>query len=489
MFFFNGLLQIKKKRTVPKPEIVGYEQSIQHTKLSKYPGYIFSVGDLDIDTKKPWYIGAIVSQGNIRFKGQIQQTCNNSDLGKIIATKDIKVELENIQLEQLVIQAENAFFELVEDMVIQGVILPVQLENGHLSNFVDLVKFSEYIGITIPQSTFRLQGDNRIGPGRLITLNPKIPIVEDVLILPTEETGFINNIKTDFFVSSLQNSVLNQLVRLILTPLKGRDVLLRIDLIDELRKKGSSIANSFKNSQEIVLEDGNPALIFQKLENEEAELEIDGEKVLVPLCNPYLIVDSVSRLMASIQVNKALSIDTLGNIKYGTGKVNIESEDLILHAHNQVEIASEFIYTRTRKTGINQASIHVPGTLQLSGDNGVTMKGVDLMANKIQIKSSNGNIHDFEMPLDIEMNYDIPYNNWYTITGNQRTHTSTNRGNSVELIAPNGTIEQHGTTSFVGPGGVKIEGNYRFIPACHIIMKEDIINMVNQWQLILNKVE
>ena len=172
--------------------------------------------------------------------------------------------------------------------------------------------------------------------------------------MPTKQKGFINKVDSKIFISSLQNGVLNQLVRLILTPLQGRDVLLRIDLINELRKEGSSLTSSFKNSQEIVLKDCKPAIIFEKLEVQEVELEIDGEKVRAPLCNPYLIVNSVSRIMAVIHVAEKLSFETLGNITCKPGNIEIESNDLSLHAHKQVEIASRYVYSGFNTTGIDK---------------------------------------------------------------------------------------------------------------------------------------
>lgn len=93
------------------------------------------------------------------------------------------------------------------------------------------------------------------------------------------------------------------------------------------------------------------------------------------------------------------------------------------------------------------------------------MKSVDLMANKIKIKISKGNIYDFEMIIDMKMNYDRPYHDWYTITSQQSTFTSLLKTNYAELIPPIGLVDQHGTTMVVGTEGVKIQGNYRYSPA------------------------
>ena len=84
--------------------------------------------------------------------------------------------MKKIKQEQLMIETRNASFKLVENLVFQGIVKPIELPNGYITALidwtVDLTRFSEYFGFTIPQNAFRFQGDTRFGPGRLMSLIP-----------------------------------------------------------------------------------------------------------------------------------------------------------------------------------------------------------------------------------------------------------------------------------------------------------------------------
>lgn len=59
-------------------------------------------------------------------------------------------------------------------------------------------------------------------------------------------------------------------------------------------------------------------------------MEIDGEVVKVPLCNPYLIIDSFKRLVSKIRAEQMLHIQTDGNIHVESSYNNFECQDLTL---------------------------------------------------------------------------------------------------------------------------------------------------------------
>jgi hypothetical protein len=64
---------------------------------------------------------------------------------------------------------------------------------------------------------------------------------------PTAGSGFMGDIPTSrFFMPTVQDRILNQLITMTLAPLHGRDMLLTIDLAGQLRRSG---ANSWGDLQ------------------------------------------------------------------------------------------------------------------------------------------------------------------------------------------------------------------------------------------------
>ena len=311
--------------------LAGYQTNMNYARASKFRGYIFSEGDIDIKLNKPSYFGTIVSGNNITFQGKSQMSCDNTDLGKIIAGGNLSLELENVCLKELDIQAQNVLIKFIGQLTIDGVINPYADETGHCYITIDLVKLSKYLGLTVDLKS--IQEEQSKLPIPYSTLAKNVPLNTndnedfEYTVYNTIDAGFIGNKACSNFMSVIKESVLNQLVRLTLTPLLGRDVLLHIDIINELKRKGSNLVS---HSQSIVLKDGVPALLFKQIENQEVEMEIDGEIVQVPLCNPYLIIDSFHRLVSKIRAEQMLHIKTDGDINVKSSDHNFECNSLTL---------------------------------------------------------------------------------------------------------------------------------------------------------------
>lgn len=447
--------------------IVGYKPKTSYSFGSRYPGYIFSAGDLKIDAaNKPSYFsssyfGTIVSGGNIFFKGHKQETLNSYDIGKLIARGNVNLELRKAALDQLAIQAQNIFMNLIKDLTIRGIISPILLPTGQVVQLIDLQKFGTQLGFLTDNVIFRQRGEARKTVTTLLPMGLSSPTEPSVSIYNTHSSGFMGAVpESSFFASSVHDSIINQLLLLTLTPIYGRDILLRIDLTERLVKTGAKIADSVRNSREIVLPGGNPAILFDKSLNPDIEMEVDGQKMMLPLYNPYLLTDTLSRVINKIQAEKLIAIKTLGNIKLAPGKMNLESEDLSLKAQKQIEIAAEFQYSPYGRVGVDPVVIEQRGKFEAEGKEGIHSRGARITAKSIRLHSSEGDIIDSAMPLDMDYKF-----SWGRVTGEQKTITSVFTGNGIEFSAPNGIVEQHGTDLLAGAQGVMFEGKYDWQPA------------------------
>ncbi|KAH0790225.1 hypothetical protein GPJ56_005798 [Histomonas meleagridis] len=440
--------------------ITGYQSQVQYSTESKYPGYIFSYGDLKICMKSDTYLGTIVSNENIYIQGVLQKSINHADRGLLIAKGNVNIELRKAALEQLAIQSENIYIKLIEEMIIKGIIEPVLMPSGQVIQLINLRKLGNQIGFLIDEKTFSEQGMRFTSPTGLVPISSK-QYNEGFSIYKTSESGFISyKPETKYFIPTLQSGILSHLTTLILTPLEGRNILLTIDLTGKLKKQGSKISNLFRGMKNIVLPDGNPAILFDKSSNPDVEIEAEGEKMLVPLFDPYLICNTISKLKNIIKAQQLISIHNLENIHLAPGKINLESIDFTLESEKEIRIASEFTYSDSHyKTGVDPVDIEVPGTFIASGKKGVTLEGANIKAKNIQITSSNGNIIDLEMELDPTLTFGKQ--NWVR---EQKTITSSLKAkDNIQLNAPKGIIDQHGTNLEAGNGGITFEAQKHII--------------------------
>jgi hypothetical protein len=452
--------------------ITNYQAKTQHTSIAQYPGYIFSNGDLELQMDSDAYLGTIVSGGDIYIKGTKQENINFADRGLLIARGNVTAELEKAALAQLAIQAQNIFINLTQELLIRDIVQPLLMPDGSVSQLINLQKLGRQFGMLTDGSTFAEQGFSFPSPTGLVPTN--ISSFGGFSVHQTAEAGFLGpKPSTKFFMSELQDSILNQLITLTLTPIYGRDILLKIDLAGQLRKTGAVLGEAFRGSQEIVLRGGDPAILFDKSTNLDVEVEVEGEKALIPLYNPYLLTDAVSRFLNKIQAEKLLHVQSLENIHLEPGQINLESEHLTLESKKQIQIAAEFVYNETgNRIGVNPVSLTRPGTITLSGDKGVETKGAQLSAKKLQVRSSEGNVVDMNMPLDPVYTFLAPRTGLFfktpkTVLMRQEAVTSSFHGeDGITFSAPKGTIWQSGTELAAGEDGIVFDSkSYLWQPA------------------------
>jgi adhesin HecA-like repeat protein len=449
-------------------KVVGYHSKQYSESVSKYPGYIFPGGNLDIQMDSETYLGTIVSGGDIKIKGAKQESINVEDRGLLIARGDIKAELQKAALSQLALQAQNIYMNLVDDLVIRGIVQPILMPDGSVSQLINLQQFGKQLGFLTDGLTFAEQGASFPSPTGLIPLSLSSSSSSgsssfsgsgstfDFSVHPTAEAGFLGSKPSaKFFMPTVQDSILNQLITLTLTPIYGRNILLNIDLIGQLMRRGSAVAETFRGMQSLTLPEGDPAILFEKSSNPDIEVEIDGEKIMVPLYDSFLLTDLVSRLLNKIQAEKLLSFQSLGNIRLEPGQINLESPILIMEAQKQMQVASEFQYSDDgRRVGVNPIVLPVSETLIMSGKTGVETRGFFPSAKTIEVSSSDGSIVDAEMRLDPV----YTFHGGGKVSMQQQTATSAFRASySMSFSAPCGSIDQHGTDLIAGPGGITFD--------------------------------
>ena len=228
-----------------------------------------------------------------------------------------------------------------------------------------------------------------------------------------------------------------------------------------LVRKGSNIVRGFQGQQSLVLRGGDPAILFEKSSNPDVEIEVDGENMLVPLYNPYLLTDTISRLVNKIQAEQAIRLQSAGNIHIGPGKIDsFEGESLTLQAQEQIKIAAEFTYSgKGTQPELEKVRIPFDGNLNLSAGKGISTKGVDISAKTITMSTSEGDIRDDAVSLfpiySALSNRDMSMHR-ETVT------SSFSASDSMHLSAPKGKIEHEGTDLTSGEGGIVIESEKYF---------------------------
>lgn len=96
-------------------------------------------------------------------------------------------------------------------------------------------------------------------------------------------------------------------------------------------------------------------------------MEIEGEKVKVPLCNPYLVLNSVTRIISMMKAEKQITLHSMNDIEILTGKTGLETQDLNIEAEDKVVITSQYKYSGYKKVGVDITDLRVPNNLTISG--------------------------------------------------------------------------------------------------------------------------
>ncbi|ORX43506.1 hypothetical protein BCR36DRAFT_415521 [Piromyces finnis] len=452
-----------ENRTRNENLVVGYKPLDTYSTSSEYPGYIFSKGDININVDSdPSYIGTIVSGENINFKGNLQKIANYKDRGLMIAKGDVNMEMNNALHQQFAIQANNIFINLTEDLVIQGIVKPMVIQNekgeSEAVQMVNLKKFANWMGFLSDKHNF-LKYDQEIN-----TLTNYVSISredweEEYLTYKTSDAGFIGgapNIK--YFMPTIQEKMLTQLLQFILTPIYGREILLNENLKDELTQRGAMIVDALlsnkllphsnkkitkhlKNKQ--VLEN-KPVLLYGKSHQSSTNIEKNNMKKNIPLYDPYLITNTISQIVNKIIAQKKMKIKTKGNLDFRPCNLNFEAKELSVESEKKIRFLGEYKYGHNNytRTGVEKVSLNFNGDFEVSGKEGILFKGTEISANNFIRKSKEGNIQEKAMPLD----QNVKYINSNTVSVTQDSVTSSfTAKNSIKTTALKGNIIQEGT--------------------------------------------
>lgn len=439
---------------------VGYEPLTQFTTASQYPGYIFSKGNLDLRLDySPIYIGTVVSGGNVMLRGGRIANINSADTGLVISYGDVTAELKRAALSQLVIQAQNIYMNLVDDLLIRGIIRPVFLPSGSSIQIIDLKKLAPQLGFLVDESVFAESDIKERSPTGLVPMAG----------LGTGDSGKFSIYKSsdarfmgkkpssNFFMPTVQTDILRQLITFTLAPIYGRDILLSVDLTGELMRNGAM----FRGERSFILsEDTPPALLFNESNVPDVEVKIDDQMVLVPLYDPFLLTSTISRILNKIKAEESINIKSLGNIRLEPGKFSLDSKKVALQSEKQIQIAAEFKYSNDgNRIGIDPVSVKLDGDLELTAKNGIHTSGANLSAKRIIMETTEGDITDKSMPLD--PNY--KFSGSKVVEKRQKTVTSNiSAKESVSMNAPKGEISQEGTT-------ISAKGDIKFSAKKHIV--------------------
>jgi len=464
--FFKGLVGREEWRDTSHYEnrirhenlITGYKPLDTYSTSSEYPGYIFSKGDISINVEgNPSYLGTIVSGENIDFKGSTQSISSLSDRGLIIAKGDVKMQMKNALNQQLAIQANNIFINLTEDLVIQGIVKPMIISNNNGENeviqIVNLKELANWMGFISNKNNFLKTNNIQLNnPTPLISLS-KEDWEDEFVAYRTSEAGFLRGVPSvDYFMPTLQEKKLNDLLQFVLTPIYGREILFNENLKNELMQRGAMIADSLISKKLLLLPNKivdanlpgkNPVLLYDKSQYPDTEIEINGGKKKVPLYDPCLITNTISQIVNKIIAQKKMKIKTKGNIDFRPGKINIEAKKISVEAEKKIRFLGEYKYggNNYNRTGVEKVNLNFKD-FEVSGKEGIFFQGANISANNFIRKTEKGDIKEKSMPLDQHVNFIDSK----TVSVSQDAVTSTFIANeSIQSVALNGNIIQEGT--------------------------------------------
>jgi hypothetical protein len=360
----------------------------------RYLGYIFSTGDMVINTGLPAYLGTIVSEGDITVNGEKIDGASFRDRGTIIAHGDVNIEMQRAAMDQVAIQAQNISVKVIEDFILNDVIRPTVLPDGMIIHMLDLRKLAHSIGMIInDDQLIQLQTTSPDDASSAEDRGGKLVTVRDA-----DGCGFIREPPArGLFIPTLPNDLLRSILNLILAPVHGRETLVRGNLIVLLERMGRETSHG--ESTETTA----PAILYRPSEQQDVEVVVNGESILVPLYDPHLLFDATSRIANLMETQRKTSINSLGNIQINPGEISINTVDISLGASGKVAAMSRFIYSPTGETiGIDQATLEVPGDITISGDQEVEMQAAKVtVGEQLAIRSEHGHVIDHQMVTDM----------------------------------------------------------------------------------------
>ena len=456
--------------------VIGYKPRIQYFNASDRHGYIFTNDDLDIFMSGDLFFGRIVSAKNVRINGKEQQTNNGKDRGEIIVGGSVDVEYQKLSLAYTAIQAQDVQLKTLANLQIHGIIVPTHKQNGETAYVINAEKLAADLGFMITPSAFALSKAENDTDAETNTPSVLVPTTLSshtglapldfhlsdhfLKFYPTDQAGFIGiHPNVPFFIPTIPNNLITRLLILTLAPIYGRSVLMNHDLLTTLIEQGHRIEADFGGDHSIVLrEKESPALMFEKSNHPEIEVDIDGEKTMIPLYKPYIFMDRVSRIIT--EINAKIATIVAKNVDIHPGPLPIKAPTTNIKALEKLNMKGSFSPTRNN---VNPVSFPPEvKDLNLSGDHGIETEGVDLsLSGNLLMESKHGSIIDRSMPLDPEYTH-----SWHDVSMRRRTFTSSFQAASTFLTAPEGSISHEGTNLVSGGSGTTIHSKtYTWTPA------------------------
>ena len=381
------------------PVITGYSSKIQYTSASKSPGHIYSVGDLNLNIKREAYLGDIVSEKDIYLQGNpLVTNINSADRGRMIARGNISAAIKNDLLNQIQMEAENIATHVVDSINFRGADYKISIttSDGNVVEKVDLAKFSELCGLVYKAVDFNFKSV-------LPLLSPPEISSGKYLIEPLRHYSSVGLIgrqpSMTAFLPMIKRNIMKQVVKVVLTRVIGRDVILNDNLVDQLEAAGQRYAKTLTSSQKVdylALTDGKPMIVYEQSNEKDAEFETtDGEKVIAPILTPYLIYNSISRMQHCVQK----AANTLQYISDEDINVFEEIKDHaknveLLAPNGGINFISERKYDEFGKEYIDKAGVTIPGHLLIESKKDINALNAKFdIGGNMTLRSKEGNVN------------------------------------------------------------------------------------------------
>ncbi|MDR1432946.1 MAG: hypothetical protein LBI61_01215 [Puniceicoccales bacterium] len=436
----------KKLPNIKEFVTTGYESMPQASTASAYPGYIFSTGNIVVNTGLAAYLGTIVSESNIRLGGESIGNISFKDRGTVIAYGDVDAEMERAATDQVAIQAKNISIKVIEDFIVNGVIRPTVLPDGTIIHMFDIRKFAHAIGMLTDGSRDTLQS----------VLSAKDENTQLMAMRSADTCGFTDERPEERLIAStVPDSTCRTVVNLALAPIYGRETLVQKDLVTALERAGEERSRGDSSSS-------NPVILYSRSDQEDVNAIVDGESTLIPLYNPMLLFDAASKIANIIAASEKTSINSLGNIRIDPGEINVNTRDIDLMANGKISALSQFVYSPSgERIAVDTAKIGVPGDATMCGDRGVDFRAPKIEAGgRINVTSAHGNVSDHQMVTDMHF---TRINKDTAIGKSMAATTSLAAGKGITITANNGVIEQQGARMKAGEDGIGFEAQKHIV--------------------------
>ena len=446
-YFHGSTYTFSSYQLKPSQVIVGYTPYAGgkvpiHTQ--KYPGYIFAEGDIRIDSTFDTTLGTIVSAQNIYIGGRAQTGTAN-----LVAHGNIEMAMKQADLNQIKARAENIVIEQLQSLVIGGYITPVVVSDGQKGVVINLEKLAKPLGFALSERPMLTDASSLGMPLSIVPAQRGFD--KDVVLRNPGNMGLISPaIDAVPFISTVSDLVTAKLLRLIVTPLYGTEIGFNVNLTGILERNGKELMQSFVYSKDCDIPDGALALVYG--EEKEGDAIRDGAIQRIQQRTPYLFVGNI--INEAIHYLKARQEAILrsreGSVTIRPEDFNIDSKDLTIEADQNIELLSDYIYSDSRKIGVNPVKIEVPGSLEITARGDVVNRASQIRAgDNIVIQSKQGSITEESMEIDPVSKR---VSGLSVVSQSSVAVPEMEAGGVIREIAQRGTLSQMGSAMKAGKG-------------------------------------